>query len=141
MAVVVLMVCLVPSITGQSLDLLGAGTEEALQSLVKHLQPNVIPRFVGCILDEPQYTDCDKRSRGLKLLFLAFDTRGFVCDNCSKETVYQMCLVQQSLLTNLEQCNKLRTGLILETDICVPNPECANVPIAAELSHLLEGIA
>ncbi|XP_045598050.2 uncharacterized protein [Procambarus clarkii] len=132
----VMLLCLASCTSGQrflsSLSSLGAGTNEATQELVRVLQPDNIPRFVGCLLREAGYEGCDKRGDAIRVLITVLDSQDFACSNCSNSTIDQMCLIKNSLVVIPEQCRKLKEGLKLINDICVPGMGCENVPPAGQ---------
>nr|XP_053654616.1 uncharacterized protein LOC128703800 [Cherax quadricarinatus] len=141
MAVLVAVLSAASCTSGQhssQLEELGAGTETALKDLVRALQPDNIPHFVGCIIDNPAEKNCDIRALGIRVLAKTLDIVGFQCSSCSPEIIEQMCLIRNSLAANPDQCNRMQTGLQLETDICNNTFVCEGVPAAEERANLLQ---
>nr|XP_053654615.1 uncharacterized protein LOC128703799 isoform X2 [Cherax quadricarinatus] len=141
LAVLVTVLSAASCTSGQQLSrlaALGAGTEAALKDLVRVLQPDNIPRFVGCILKDPAEKNCDDRAVGIRVMMQAFDIAGFQCSSCSPEITEQMCLIRNSLAANPDQCNRLQTSLKFENDICANTFGCDGVPTAQERAALLQ---
>nr|XP_053654614.1 uncharacterized protein LOC128703799 isoform X1 [Cherax quadricarinatus] len=141
MAVLVAVLSAASCTSGQhssQLDALGAGTEAALKELVQELQPDNIPHFVNCILEDPAEKNCDNRAVPLRVLMQTFDIAGFQCSTCSPEIMEQVCLIRNSVAAHPDQCTKLQTGLKFVTEVCANSLGCDGVPTAQERADLLQ---